>query len=399
MQEKNVVLMNLMVDDVKISVTKDEAERLVAAHKDGAVLYFETEGRRLTVAEDGTLYAEGFSSLPRLFCALDEYGWINKMEKVSGRLRALVKKAVVSEGTEGLWYSFCDFSALKEVVLPESLRYITEAFENCAVLKPYAMPSQISSLYGHIYGKKYPEHLVLPDTVKDMETAFKESSIRSLVIPGSVKEVPSHACAYAKELEEVVISEGVECIAHAVFTGCTSLRRVVLPKSLKTIEDYAFSSCKALEDIELPEGVDIDEKSFIYSPLQEKMGLLRLLSLPKEDAALSATEKEALKVPRAVLEEKSLEEQLSHLFVSESCTEEESSYGVVESERVRGRDKSLSEISNIKALLLWDGVIVGLRMKEERLLIGKTVCTYSAVDEDGTGSRSVTDYATLLCRS
>ncbi len=399
MQESSTVLMNLTVDNVKISVTKEEAERLVTAHRDGAVLYFETEGRSLTVTADGTLHAEGFLSLPRLFCALDEHGWIIKRETVSGKLRALVKKAVVSEGTEGLWYSFCDFSALKKVVLPDSLRYITDAFENCGALEPYAMPPQISSLHGHIYGKKYPEHLVLPDTVKDMEVAFKESSIRSLVIPGSVKEVPSHACAYAKQLEEVVILEGVECIAHAAFADCTSLRRVVLPKSLETIEDYAFSSCKALDDIELPEGVDIDETSFIYSPLQEKMAILRFLALPKEEIALTETEKGELQAPLAVLAGKPLEEQLSHLFVSENWTEEDSSYGVVESERVRERDKSLSEVSNIEALLLWEGVIVGLRLKGERLLIGKTVCTYFAVDEDGTGSRSVSDYATLLCRS
>ncbi len=59
-----------------------------------------------------------------------------------------------------------------------------------------------------------------------------------------------------KNVENVVIGEGITSICTNAFYNYENLKRVSLPSTIKTIGYSAFSGCKYLEEINLPEGLE-----------------------------------------------------------------------------------------------------------------------------------------------
>lgn len=54
----------------------------------------------------------------------------------------------------------------------------------------------------------------------------------------------------------VIVPEGVKCIAEGAFDGCEKITGVQLPDGLETIESSAFSKCSGLAAISIPETVE-----------------------------------------------------------------------------------------------------------------------------------------------
>lgn len=82
---------------------------------------------------------------------------------------------------------------------------------------------------------------------------------KHVVIPDGVKAIGSGAFNDYKELESVIIPEGVIQIAtsyYGAFSGCTGLKTVSLPNSLKGIGIYAFEGCTTLQNVDLPNGLE-----------------------------------------------------------------------------------------------------------------------------------------------
>ena len=68
-----------------------------------------------------------------------------------------------------------------------------------------------------------------------------------------------------RDLEEVVIEEGVTEIGVDAFSVCTSLKKVTLPESLQKIGEKAFSYCTSLNEINIPNSVNvIGPKAFFF---------------------------------------------------------------------------------------------------------------------------------------
>lgn len=95
---------------------------------------------------------------------------------------------------------------------------------------------------------------------------------------------------------------------------------------------------------------------------------------------------------------KSLKEQAKDLFLIKDEDFEEFSYGKSESQRCSNNLIPLEESDSIKGLILYKGIIVGVVINGRDVLLGKCVETYFAVDEDGTGSESVSVYHTLVLK-
>ncbi len=80
-----------------------------------------------------------------------------------------------------------------------------------------------------------------------------------------------------KNIETVVIPEGVEIIKSEAFKNCYNLREVIVPESLMDICAYAFSGCFELEPVELKsEWTTIDSDA--YTDADENVGIM-LMSL------------------------------------------------------------------------------------------------------------------------
>ena len=80
------------------------------------------------------------------------------------------------------------------------------------------------------------------------EFAFYMSSIKTIDIPGSVKEIQPYTFA-SSELVNVVINEGTTTILNEAFSHCYNLTDVWLPKSLTDVAESAFQSCTDLRNI------------------------------------------------------------------------------------------------------------------------------------------------------
>lgn len=72
-----------------------------------------------------------------------------------------------------------------------------------------------------------------------------------------------------KNIEKVIIPEGVVLIGEKAFANCTSLKEVIFPDSLQVISREAFSGCKSLKHVDIPNFVEIGHNAFYESGLEE----------------------------------------------------------------------------------------------------------------------------------
>ncbi len=104
-------------------------------------------------------------------------------------------------------------------------------------------------------------------TVTDLANGLFRNSetLESVVIPGTIGEIPFDAFAHCYVLSTVVIEEGVEEIETSAFYRTPKLTSISLPTSLTDIGDTAFGEIGATE-LKIPEGVEeIGDMSFYGS--------------------------------------------------------------------------------------------------------------------------------------
>ena len=160
--------------------------------------------------------------------------------------------------------AFYDCETVREIYIPDSVKKVgAGAFSWCLNLKELRVPAKLSDIGRRAFYPTYTtthsdeEFVVLGDSVL---VAYLGKPYY-VVIPGYVKTVAD--VFYANEqVEEVVISEGVQRIGNSAFFGCTELERVEVPDTVKKIDDWAFYGCPKLKDVTIPDGAEIGAYSF-----------------------------------------------------------------------------------------------------------------------------------------
>lgn len=76
-----------------------------------------------------------------------------------------------------------------------------------------------------------------------------KNSIKSVVIPETVKYISEGAFSYCDSIETLTISNGVETIGEFAFVGCSGLKTLTIPESVRKIGDNAFNGCYNMEEI------------------------------------------------------------------------------------------------------------------------------------------------------
>ncbi|MBQ3668137.1 MAG: leucine-rich repeat protein [Clostridia bacterium] len=100
----------------------------------------------------------------------------------------------------------------------------------------------------HVKGEMYEQkELIIPETRLGIkvsridEGAFREdSTLETVTVAGSVKEIGDSAFYGCGELKDVTLEEGVQSLGTASFAECDSLATVQLPQSLTEITDTSF---------------------------------------------------------------------------------------------------------------------------------------------------------------
>lgn len=116
------------------------------------------------------------------------------------------------------------------------------------------------------------------------EGSFKETNIRSLVVPKSLTHIGSDACLSCSHLQYVDLSaaKGLKYLYDFTFAGCKQLKHVLLNNGLQYIGKKCFLKC-AFEEIVIPSTVtEIGDGAFFCCKnlihIQIKGNLLKCIS-------------------------------------------------------------------------------------------------------------------------
>lgn len=109
--------------------------------------------------------------------------------------------------------------------------------------------------------------LDVAETDAEMFTSFAHSGIVSIVLPKVLKKLSSFS--QCKQMESIVLPEGLTSIGSRAFYECSSLKSINIPEGVTSIPYYAFNGCGQLKNIELPQSLtDIAESAFNRSGIE-----------------------------------------------------------------------------------------------------------------------------------
>ena len=109
--------------------------------------------------------------------------------------------------------------------------------------------------------------LTIPERVTKIgEGAFSNlEGLKTIIIPGTCKEIAQNAFAYNTTLETVIIEDGVEKIGKGAFHQCINLRTVEMPNSITEVGADCFRHNYNLENLKLSNNLKIlSERVFYY---------------------------------------------------------------------------------------------------------------------------------------
>lgn len=150
------------------------------------------------------------------------------------------------------------------VVVPKGVRLIAEAAFRNSFVKRVHLPSSIRYVSENaFYGCKSLSEMDIPDSVIGIgESAFEKcTGLKSILIPCDMRRLAPKTFSGCTGLVSVKL--GVESIEDHAFSNCSRLSKVVFSKDLKEIGPFAFEKCVSLRTISLPSRVErIDRTAF-----------------------------------------------------------------------------------------------------------------------------------------
>lgn len=87
------------------------------------------------------------------------------------------------------------------------------------------------------------------------ENAFHGSSLTSVIIPNSVREIRQYAFQYCYSLTSLTLGNKVEIICDRAFYVCYNLSTLTIPKSVEEIRYLAFSNCSNMTELTISSSV------------------------------------------------------------------------------------------------------------------------------------------------
>lgn len=149
---------------------------------------------------------------------------------------------------------------LKEAILPDSLDFIEgNAFEVCSALK--------LNRYDNAYylGSKSNPYMMLVSSIEIDNPYNAASKIVSCKIHPETKFIAEKAFEFCRQLEEIIIPNGVKAIGNYAFSECSNLNMVSIPESVKYMGHKLFEGCSSLTILDADNGEYLDFKALSTS--------------------------------------------------------------------------------------------------------------------------------------
>ncbi len=164
-----------------------------------------------------------------------------------------------------------------ESVCTEEIGYMPHSYENgkcvsCGATEAltYEMKEDAGDYYVVTGYKGEDTEIVVPKqyngllVLKIGNDVFRESKIKKITFPDTLKSIGDGAFVGCSELEEVKLPSALEELGNGAFKNCIALSSVKIESAkLTKIEAYAFAGCSKIEKIHLNEGItEIGECAF-----------------------------------------------------------------------------------------------------------------------------------------
>ena len=205
--------------------------------------------------------------------------------------KVIFKKGITSIGAG----AFYNFQKLEEVVLPEGLKTIKDsAFFKCNGLKKIKPPTSLRTIGGSTFSETEFNAFSLERVKKIGNMCFSGSKIKEVYISKDCR-AGSLVFMGSKKLKKVTLQNGVKKISYGMFKE-TSVKFITIPGSIKNIGERAFANCKKLQKATINEGVKkISKEAFSCTTLEEITIPSTVTELGKNAFRWDSTEKSSLK--------------------------------------------------------------------------------------------------------
>ena len=127
------------------------------------------------------------------------------------------------------------------------------------------------------------------------------SSIRRVVLGGSIVSMGMSTFAGCSSLTSVYISEGFTSIGEGAFYGCVGLTSIYIPNSVTSIEGDAFNRCSSLTSIYIPNSVtSIGYAAFANNPSLTSVYIPESVTTIGDGAFKNCTSLKSIHIPEGV---------------------------------------------------------------------------------------------------
>ena len=222
--------------------------------------------------------------------------------------KVIFKKGITSIGAG----AFDDFQKLEEVVLPEGLKAIkASAFFSCYRLKKINVPKTLRTIASDVFIATKIESFSLRRVKKIGNMCFLDSKIKEVYLS---KNCRSSSLVFwgCEKLKKVTLQDGVKKISYGMFKE-TSVKLITIPGSVKNIGERAFANCKKLQKATINEGVKkISKEAFSNTALEEITIPSTVTELGKNAFRWESTEKSSLK--KVVIRSKNIKKWGTMIF-------------------------------------------------------------------------------------
>ncbi|MDE6001170.1 MAG: leucine-rich repeat domain-containing protein, partial [Clostridia bacterium] len=163
--------------------------------------------------------------------------------------------------------TFSGCTSLHEVIFNEKLEQINRStFEGCTALENCEIPASVTYINPTAFrcaeiskltvAEGNDTYFIDSNCIIERATNTVIAGADNAVIPAYVTAIGNYAF-YKRNVESIVIPEGLQSIGYYAFDSCTLLRNVTFEgmSELQTIAGYAFNECTSLMGITLPVSV------------------------------------------------------------------------------------------------------------------------------------------------
>lgn len=165
-------------------------------------------------------------------------------------------------------------SGITEIVIPEGVTELpSNLFNGCEALAKVTLPSTLVRIGDEMMGCVFKgcvslTSITLPEGLTYIgRNTFSNSGLESIEIPASVQTIIGSYSyssgtywgygAFSESALQKVTFKGIpSALGESVFYGCKQLEEVVLPDGMKSLPSYSFEGCEKLSKINFPESLE-----------------------------------------------------------------------------------------------------------------------------------------------